>query len=198
MRRRIAAFAGALTVCSLPMPAWASGGAHVIDDADVETPGLCHLESLATRFGASGGLVNLAPACTARALPNVELGGAVIRTWSADTPTTTTIGPSVKLRLGAVPGGPGVALALAAAINVQTGVVDSGSAVIPLTFDLDERTRLNLNMGYLYAATGDRHRRIAGIQLDRAGCLGDGGAVRAGRGPCRSAGGGPLNAAGLD
>lgn len=57
-------------------PAFAAGGEHVIDDAAVETPGTCHLESWVT-LSSGGGLVNSAPACTRKAWPNLELGGFV-------------------------------------------------------------------------------------------------------------------------
>lgn len=42
-------------------------GEHVVDDAAVETPGTCHLETWATQSSGSDGLVDGAAACTREA-----------------------------------------------------------------------------------------------------------------------------------
>jgi hypothetical protein len=60
-----------------PAPPPRAGGAHLIDDPGVETPGTCHLETWITGYGGGRGLVNLSPGCTREALPRLELGGAV-------------------------------------------------------------------------------------------------------------------------
>src|SRR4051812_17783788 len=78
-------------------PAWAGGGAHVVDDDAVETPGTCHLEIWGTRYGSHSGLANLSPACTREAWPDLELGVAVQHTW--DSKDHTIAGPALKLHL---------------------------------------------------------------------------------------------------
>jgi hypothetical protein len=62
-------------------PAKAAGGAHVIDDATVETPGTCHLESWVTLYNGDRGLLNPSPACTRKAWPNLEIGASIQHTW---------------------------------------------------------------------------------------------------------------------
>jgi hypothetical protein len=57
------------------MPAIASGGVQVIDDAVVEAPGICHVEIWVTRSGGGAVLANIGPACTRASWPNAELGG---------------------------------------------------------------------------------------------------------------------------
>lgn len=54
----------------------AAGGPHIVDDAEVETPGVCHLETWATRYIPGDGYFNLAPACTTLQMPWLEIGAA--------------------------------------------------------------------------------------------------------------------------
>ena len=84
----------------------AAGNAHVVDDAEVETEGVCHLETWATLFP-RGGLVTAAPGCTFRGLSGVEFGGSVVQGWS-DGDTWTTVAPAVKVALRPVGRGPGL------------------------------------------------------------------------------------------
>lgn len=95
IRRATAASAAFAAVCVTP-PALASGGAHVVDDAAVETVGVCHLETWVSRTGRDSGLLNASPACTFRFLPTAEIGGAVQHARSDHVRPSTLAEPSVK------------------------------------------------------------------------------------------------------
>jgi hypothetical protein len=164
IRRATAASAALAAVCA--NPATASGGAHVVDDAAVEAVGVCHLESWVSRTGNDSGLINAAPACTFRFLPTVEVGGAVQHNWSDDASPTTRAGPSVKWLIHAPDRGPSVALLATAKVSLRGGGAHSVGLVVPMTFVLSERTRLNLNGGW--TRTGRRDSAFYGAQIEQA------------------------------
>lgn len=145
--------------------AHAGGGAHVIDDATVETPGTCHLESWMTRYDADRGLVNLSPACTREAWPDLEIGAALQHAWDGRSDTST--GPALKLNLRPVERGWGVALATAATWSLDSGGFETASVIVPVTIPVNEQLRVNLNAGWLYShASSDRHAAFFGGQVE--------------------------------
>lgn len=148
-----AAFAASVTLFA--GVAQASGNEHIIDDAAVETPGVCHLEIWATRLGPRHGLLNLSPACTRKAWPNLEIGGAVQRTW-ADGQRDTTLGPALKYVLRAEDTGLGLGVIGGGAWGLKSGQMETASLIAPVTFHLNDRVRVNLNAGWSYARADDR------------------------------------------
>ena len=156
---------GALLCAVSARPAMAAGGAHVVDDANVETPGMCHLESWSTRYGDGETLFNLAPACTRLDWPKLEIGAAVTAT-SADG-GDVVLGPAMKLNLRAPDEGVGVALIGSAGYSPNAHRMRSASLIAPVTFSLGEALTLNLNAGWSYLETaGQRHALFTGAQLE--------------------------------
>lgn len=155
----------AVVLCgALPSPAFAAGGAHVVDDVDVETPGRCHVETWVTDDQGHG-LADLSPACTPAALPSVEIGAALIHSW--DGRSTTTAGPAVKVKLRSAEKGIGLAASFGASWNLRSGRLDSVSVTMPVTLTISATTRFNLNLGYSYSATSrDRHSPFWGGQIE--------------------------------
>lgn len=145
--------------------AWAAGGAHVVDDAEVETPGVCHAENWLTDFQFDRALLNVAPACTPRSLPFVEIGGAVQHVWGNGR-TQALAGPALKFALRPVDRRAGLGLALSTAVDLDTGRVETASMLVPVTFDLSGRVRVNLNAAYHWTRHGDRHSASVGAQVD--------------------------------
>jgi hypothetical protein len=146
-------------------PACAAGGAHVIDDDAVETPGTCHLETWVTHYAPGRGLANAAPACTPSALPRLEIGAAVQTLW--DSHNDTTLGPAVKLNLRPVTRGLGLALSGAAAWSLRSGRLETASAIVPLTVPVGQRLHLNFNSGWTYAhGAAHRHAVFFGAQAE--------------------------------
>lgn len=145
--------------------AWAAGGAHAVDDAAVEPPGVCHLEAWTTGYGAGRGLATASPGCTLRASPRLELGAGIQHL--RDHPDDTLAGPSMKLSLRPVETGLGVGLAGTGAWSFRRDRVESASLIVPLTVPLGRRLRFNLNGGWVYArAARHRHEAFVGAQAE--------------------------------
>ncbi|MBV1686763.1 hypothetical protein KRR38_03515 [Novosphingobium sp. G106] len=148
----------------LSSPAIAAGGAHVVDDVDVETPGRCHVETWVTEDQGHG-LADLSPACTPAALQSVEIGAVLIHSW--DGQSITTAGPAVKVNLRSTQKGIGLAASFGATWNLRSGRLDTASVTVPITFTVSSKTRFNLNLGYSYSATSkDRHSPFWGGQIE--------------------------------
>jgi hypothetical protein len=150
-----------------PDAAEAAGGAHVVDDAEVEDAGLCHLELWAIRFGRPrADLINAAPACTFAALPRLELGGAVSQIW-ADGEKELSFGPAVKVNMVPVSAGVGVGLAAALGFTDRKDRAETASLLVPLTTDLSRQLRLNVNLGWVWTRTDpEPHSAFWGAQLN--------------------------------
>lgn len=156
--------AAVLGLCAAT-PALAAGGAHFVDDAGVETPGTCHVESWATGYGHGRGLANLSLACTGETLPRAEIGGSV--QYLPDHPDDATVGPALKLNLVPNSDRLGVALTAAAAWSLRRDRLETASVVAPLSWNVSERTQVNFNTGWTYARGGDhRHDMVFGAQAN--------------------------------
>lgn len=163
-------FMGAALVASsvLVAPvAHASGNEHVVDDAAVETPGVCHVEGWATRFGRRQGLVNLSPACTRKAWPRLELGAGLQRAWTADGASDTVVGPALKLNLRPEEKGLGLGLAGSAAYAAHAGRLETAALLVPITIPVGQRLRVNFNAGWSYSrAAARRDAAFYGAQAE--------------------------------
>lgn len=150
----------------LASPVLAAGGAHVIDDSAVETPGVCHLESWVTRYGGDHGLVNLSPACTRTVWPHLEIGGALQSTWSASA-SDTTIGPALKFTLRSEDTGIGLGAVGNGSWSVRSGQLETANLIAPATFVVSDRVRINLNAGWSYSrASPSRNALFYGGQAE--------------------------------
>ena len=127
----------------------ASGNEHIIDDAAVETAGVCHLESWISLSGHHRGLLNLSPACTPKKWQSFELGGAFQYGW--DDKSLATVGPSLKLNLRSIDSGLGIAASASGLINVRSGRVETASLIVPVTVPVTDGTTINLNGGLSYS-----------------------------------------------
>jgi hypothetical protein len=161
-------FACFLQVFNLPLcppQALAAGGAHVIDDAGVETPGLCHVESWFTRYDGERGLMNVSPACTFTAWPRLEIGGTIQHLW--DDVDDTTVGPTLKLNLQPIETGLGVGLLATGNWSVRSGHLQTAGLIVPVTAGLTERLRAHVNAGWLYGRSS-QHQHVAfyGAQVE--------------------------------
>lgn len=143
----------------------AAGGAHIVDDAGVETPGSCHLETWLSRHGSGSGSFNLAPACTLNALPQVEFGAAVERTWHSG--TDTIAGPALKINLRPLDSGLGLGLVGRAAWSLPAAEFDSVSLIAPVSLRLSEQLRANFNVGWVHTPDSDQaDRAFIGAQIE--------------------------------
>ncbi|MGK6320910.1 hypothetical protein [Sphingomonas sp. DT-204] len=146
-------------------PALASGGAHVVDDAAVETPGTCHLENWLTLTGGPGGLLTLAPACTRKAWPDLEIGGFVSHGWTRDS-ADTLIGFTPKLNLRSEERGVGIGIAASLGYGIDRGRIETASVIVPVTIPASKRLRFNLNGGWQWSKAGFGHDLFVGGQAE--------------------------------
>ena len=146
-------------------PARADGGAHVVDSANPETPGVCHLESWITRYGPGRRLFNVSPACTPLAIPNVEFGGLIQHLRDGN--DETTLGPTIKVNLRPTDTGLGIGLIAGGAVGVQSSRIEAASLVVPVSIPIGDRILVNLNAGWTYAhAREHRQQAFVGAQIN--------------------------------
>ncbi len=153
----------AMLAATLADPALAAGGAHIVDDAEVETPGVCHLDLWATRLSGNTGVLVAAPACTPKRLPNLEIGGSLVHTYPGRV-RDFSVGPSLKWELRPPSRGLGIAVEGYATWSSRTSRVESAGLIVPFSVDATNWLRLNANVGYLWTRTGDVRSAFLGGQ----------------------------------
>ncbi len=148
-------------------PAAAAGGAQLVDDASVETPGTCHLETWVTGYGGGRALVNLSPGCTRDDLPRLEFGGAV--QYLRDHPDDAVAGPALKLNLVSNDRTVGLALTGAAAWSLRRGGLQTAAVIAPLSWTVNYQTQVNFNAGWTYTRGARRpNDAVLGAQVNYA------------------------------
>jgi hypothetical protein len=158
-------------VCLLMALLWpvaqaiAAGGAHIVDDSEVETPGVCHLETWVTRFVPGDGYLNLAPACTAEKMPFLEIGAAFQHYWD-EVVNSQLFGPAMKVNLRKDTTGVGVGLGLNAGMDLKTGELGLASLIMLVTLPIDEKVKVNLNAGWSYLRTDVANALFWGAQVE--------------------------------
>ncbi len=160
----------AASLIALPLPALAAGGAHGVDDAAVETPGACHLESWVSGLGGGERLINFSPACTREAWPTVEIGGTVQQV-GAPGERRWFVGPALKWTLREGGRGPAVGLAGSALIDPGSGHIGSAALLVPITFRPTGNVTVNLNAGVGHSR-GEGAHPLYGAQVDIAAAKG--------------------------
>lgn len=167
MTRRIKPILAALLLLPFSTPAaWAAGGAHIIDDASVETAGQCHLESWLASNPKGPDALNLNPGCTFTALPRLELGATFQHQGGAA--PDTSFGPALKLTLRPVETGLGIALSGNAVWSDRNDRLETASVLLPLSLQPADGLQINLNAGWLYNRAGKQETAgFIGAQLDQ-------------------------------
>ena len=129
--------------------ALAAGGAHVIDDSEVETPGTCHVELWTSVFLLGDGYGNAAPACTTLKMPWLEIGADYAHYWDQAI-GAPLVGPQMKVNFRSVTQGLGLGLSLNANVNAKTGNFALGQILALVTVPVTETVRWNFNTGWSY------------------------------------------------
>ena len=162
-------------------PARASGGSHVVDDSEAEAPGHCHLELWGTYIDPRAGLVNIGPGCTHHAVPNLEVGGYVQPSLSTGASAAgapgpgaggasfdALFGPALKYTLRHDSTGLGVGVDAGFTFNGSRRRMEAVSALVPVTFRVSDRVRVNLNAGGQYVRADKAVESFLGAQVEVA------------------------------
>jgi hypothetical protein len=135
----------------------AAGGAFVVDDADVGAVGSCKVESWAAFAGNTDFIGVVSPACVANLGRPVELNAAFARVRS-DGEWGSLLVTKGKVNLIPVESNKiGLALIAGAGFDLVNRVVDAGFVTVPLTWQLHEQFRVNLNAGWLWERDAGVH-----------------------------------------
>ena len=132
---------------ALPAAANAAGGAHVIDDSEVEQAGHCHLELWASAYSHGNGLANVGPACTPARMANLEIDGFIAHYAPPHARAQTSIGLGPKVTLRPMSTGFGIAVEGYASLDTRTGRPTVVTVAVPFSLPVGPRWTINLNVG---------------------------------------------------
>ena len=159
----------AITAVSGPVTAdqaWAANGAYAVDAADISEVGSCKVESWISTATNTDFSAVANPSCVADIFKPVELSLLTNR-WRSDGEWSTTIAPKAKWNI--VPTGIGkfgFSFYAGGQFDAMTGGNLSAFAVVPATYRLSETMRININAGWLWDRTVDRHYLLYGLGFD--------------------------------
>jgi hypothetical protein len=146
--------------------AWAANGAYAVDAADISDVGSCKVESWISTATNTDFSAVANPSCAVNIVRPVELSLQTNRARS-DGDWTTTLAPKAKWNL--VPTGIGkfgVSFYAGGSFDALTGDNLTAFAVVPATYRLSETMRINVNAGWLWDRTVDRHYLTYGVGFD--------------------------------
>jgi len=144
----------------------AANGAYAVDAADISEVGSCKVESWLSTASNTDFTAVANPSCVINPSQPVELSMFTSRARS-DGEWSNTIQPKAKTNI--VPTGIGklgVSIYAGGSFDALTGESLTAFAVIPATFRLSETMRINLNGGWLWDRSVDRHYLLYGIGFD--------------------------------
>jgi hypothetical protein len=146
--------------------AWAANGAYAVDAADISEVGSCKVESwLSTATNTDFSAV-ANPSCVVNPFKPVELSLLTNHSRS-EGDWSTTIAPKAKTNF--VPTGIGrfgFSAYAGGSFDAVTGENLTAFAVVPATYRFSETMRINLNGGWLWDRTVDRHYLLYGVGFD--------------------------------
>ncbi len=147
------AFAPSILVAGVllqPVTAFAAGGAFAVDDVEVGKPGECKVESWTSAAANHDFTAVTAPACVVKLGLPVELGGQLQRS-RADGAWSTNGTLKAKANLIPIANHPfGLGISGGSSWDLVTGANSSGFINVPITLQIHDAVRINLNGGWLY------------------------------------------------
>ena len=147
-----------------PGEAWAANGAYAVDAADISDVGSCKVESWLSTATNSDFSAVANPSCAVNIFRPVSLQTNRSR---SDGDWSTSIAPKAKWNI--VPtaiGKFGVSFDAGGSFDALTGDNLTAFAVVPATYRLSENMRININAGWLWDRTVDRHYLTYGLGFD--------------------------------
>lgn len=154
LRQRLAAsmlFAAGLLLT--PVHALAAGGAFAVDDSEIGKPGECKVESWLSLASNRDVIAATSPACVIKLGIPLEFGGQLQRSRSdSEWGTSGTLKAKINL-IPAEGHAFGLGLSGGSGWNLITGANTGGFINVPVTFQLREDFKININGGWMHDAT---------------------------------------------
>ncbi len=150
----------------LSAEARAANGAYAVDAADISEVGSCKVESWMSAATNTDFSAVANPSCVANVFRPVEFSLLTNRSRS-DGDWSTTVAPKAKTNL--VPTGIGkfgFSFYAGGQFDALTGESLATFAVVPATYRFSETMRININGGWLWDRTVDRHYLTYGLGFD--------------------------------
>jgi hypothetical protein len=156
----------AAVMVTLSGQARAAGGAFVVDDAAVDEPGACKVESSASFAGNRDFVGQVTPACVVPLFRPVELGVNIVRARQ-DGEWGTSLIPKAKMNILPVETGKlGLAISTGSAFNALTGEYAGSFVNVPVTYTFSETFKANFNGGWIYDQPTNRHVLSYGVGVE--------------------------------
>jgi hypothetical protein len=150
-----AGFAAAILLSSY---AHAAGGAFVVDDAAVDEPFACKIESSVSFASNQAFLGVTTPACVLPWFRPTEIGLNIARARAQDGEWGTAVLPKAKMNiLPADTGKFGLAITTGSAFNALTGEYTGSFVNVPVTYTFSDSFKVNLNAGWIYERPNHQH-----------------------------------------
>ena len=144
----------------------AANGAYAVDAADIGEAGSCKVESWLQAATNTDFTAVANPSCAVNIFRPVELSLQTVRSRS-DGDWNTNIAPKAKWNIAPTGIGKlGVAFYAGGAFDAASGESLTAFAVVPATYRLSETMRINVNAGWLWDRTVDRHYLLYGLGFD--------------------------------
>jgi hypothetical protein len=150
----------------VPSHARAAGAAYQVDTVEISEAGACKIESWLSWASNRDFIGAVSPTCSVPFVRPLELSTQFNRS-RADDEWATAATPKVKVNLiSSAIGKPGLAISGAASFDLITGENTSVNIVAPVTLRLSNVVRINVNGGWLWDRTIDRHYLNYGVGVD--------------------------------
>ena len=144
----------------------AANGAYAVDAADISEVGSCKVESWMSAATNTDFSLVANPSCVVDPFKPVELS-LLTNHARSDGDWSTTLTPKAKMNIAPTGIGRfGYSLFAAGSFDALTGENLTMAAVIPATYRLSEVMRINLNGGWLWDRSADRHYLTYGVGFD--------------------------------
>src|SRR6266576_4856795 len=146
--------------------ALAANGAYAVDAADISEVGSCKVESWMSMATNTDFAAVANPSCAVNIFRPVELSLQTVRSRS-DGDWSTSIAPKAKWNIAPTGSGKlGYSFYAGGSFDAMTGENLTAFAVVPATYRLSENMRVNVNAGWLWDRTVDRHYLTYGVGFD--------------------------------
>lgn len=155
-----------LLIAALAKPALGANGATAVDDTDIDPVGVCKVDSWLSAASNADRIGLVSPGCVFNLGVPTDISAQFIRSRADGTWNNSA---AIKFRTFRIPADGGrisVLFSAGATYDLSNGLVSSVAVNIPVTFQLVENMKLNVNGGWLYDRAAELHWATWGASVD--------------------------------